>query len=276
MEFQYKERHPIHFDCNVKFWGQEQREANQIFEGNNIRQEYVLHYVISGKGIFSSSNHKVAHLKAGDVFILPKDVPCFYQADEEDPWSYFWIGFTGTSVEQIVSLSSLSVTNFIHNVDGTNFEKSLKELYSALHENDSPLNSLLVLSHTYSMFYYLLHDFPGKKKFRPNRVTELYSSIELFIKNYYSKNINISDICTEFSISRGYLNQIFSKCTNISPQEYLMKIRMEKAKRLLYSSDYSVQTISSMVGYNDPFTFSKAFKKYSQVSPSKYRKNIQQ
>ena len=185
MEFQYKERHPIHFDCNVKFWGQEQREANQIFEGNNVRQEYVLHYVISGKGIFSSSNHKIAHLKAGDVFILPKNVPCFYQADEEDPWSYFWIGFTGTSVEQIISLSSLSATNFIHNVDGTNFEKSLKELYSALHENDTPLNSLLVLSHTYSMFYYLLHDFPGKKKFRPNRVTELYSSIELFIKNNY-------------------------------------------------------------------------------------------
>ena len=55
-----------------------------------------------------------------------------------------------------------------------------------------------------------------------------------------------------------------------------MKVRMEKAKRLLYSSDYSIQTISSMVGYNDPFTFSKAFKKYSQVSPSKYRENVQQ
>jgi Uncharacterized conserved protein, contains double-stranded beta-helix domain len=62
---------------------------------NNVRSNYVLHYILDGQGTFSSANRPAVSLKQGDVFLLPKDVPCFYQADGEHPWTYLWIGFAG-------------------------------------------------------------------------------------------------------------------------------------------------------------------------------------
>ena len=58
---------------------------------------------------------------------------------------------------------------------------------------------------------------------------------------------------------------------NLSPQQFLIKLRMEEAKNKLKNSQNSIQEISTSVGYTDTFTFSKAFKKYSGFSPKNYR-----
>ena len=67
-------------ESNVLFFGQEKCLPNYFFKGNNVRNNYIIHYVQSGKGTFSVANHHTVNLKAGDIFILPKGVPCFYQA----------------------------------------------------------------------------------------------------------------------------------------------------------------------------------------------------
>lgn len=58
---------------------------------------------------------------------------------------------------------------------------------------------------------------------------------------------------------------------NISPQKFLLRLRMEDAKQQLKNTNESIQTIAHRVGYKDAFTFSKAFKRYSGFSPKLYR-----
>lgn len=95
MDSEYKSISWKSLESNILFIGQDDCPPNYFYRGNNVRQNYVIHYVQEGKGSFSSANHNTVSLQAGDVFILPKGIPCFYQADGERPMEIFLDWFLG-------------------------------------------------------------------------------------------------------------------------------------------------------------------------------------
>ena len=98
-------------------------------------------------------------------------------------------------------------------------------------------------------------------------------SIE-FINNNFANNIKVTDIANYVGLNRSYLSSLFKKSLNVSPQEFLLSVRMNKAYELLKKLELSIGDISRSVGYIDPLTFSKTFKKYSGYSPKQYRENL--
>ena len=86
--------------------------------------------------------------------------------------------------------------------------------------------------------------------------------------------LKISETAEIIGISRGYLSSIFKKETGLSPKEYQLQARMEKAGHLLGTSEASVSDIAEQLGYADVFSFSKSFHKYFGMSPSEYRARV--
>ena len=72
-------------------------------------------------------------------------------------------------------------------------------------------------------------------------------------------------------LSPVYISKIFKEIMGDSPINYLIKIRLSKAKELLNNSNTPIKTIAKMIGYNDPYYFSKLFKKYYGISPNKFK-----
>ena len=72
--------------------------------------------------------------------------------------------------------------------------------------------------------------------------------------------------------SRGYLTTAFKRVYGISVQEYLLRVRMQKAKELLKATELQIQEIGERVGYEDQLNFSRIFRKYEGISPSEYRR----
>ena len=91
------------------------------------------------------------------------------------------------------------------------------------------------------------------------------------INNNYSSNIKISDIAKYVGLNRSYFSNLFTKTLGISPQEYLLSLRIEKACTLLEDLQLTIGEVSIKVGYTDQLTFSKIFKKTKGVSPKLYR-----
>ena len=92
-----------------------------------------------------------------------------------------------------------------------------------------------------------------------------------FMESNYS-NIKVSDVADYIGINRTYLTAIFKSKMDMSPQEYLMQVRMEKSRELLIQTDVPVYTVAREVGYNDQLTFSKIFRKKNGLSPEQFRK----
>lgn len=275
MDDEYKSLTGKSFESNILFIGQYQCPPNYFFRGNNVRENYVIHYVQSGQGTFSSANRPAVTLKKGDVFILPKGVPCFYQADGHHPWKYFWIGLSGTKINAMLAGSQLATKRYLRQVQNSHFYDHLVQLYSALKQPGSLANDIRVEALTYQMFYDLVTEYPTKQPHLNTKAANQLKLASYYLKeNYHKASCNIEDLCHHLNISRSYLYTLFKNKMNISPQKYLTQIRMDDASQLLRDTEEPVQVIAHRVGYKDEFTFSKAFKRSSGFSPKVYRQRV--
>ena len=92
-----------------------------------------------------------------------------------------------------------------------------------------------------------------------------------YIEANFTKNITLEDVSREVNISSYYLSRIFKEGTGENFIDYVTKLRIEKAKELLSTTQYSMKEICSICGYSDPNYFSKSFKKNVGVTPTEYR-----
>ena len=258
-------------NTDIHFYGKEKCLPNYSFKGNNIREHNIIHFITEGCGTFHLAGKESVELKKGDIFLIPKGVPCFYQADSLNPWTYFWIGFSGINSSEAFSRSLLEEAGFLSLTKTSPFTNSLKTLFDLL-DSIEKNQDLLIESIMYQMFYYLSQEFPKTKEENNSLSKNLFNEALSYIKENYQEGINVTDVSDYLNISRGYLYALFKKYGKISPNEYIFLIRMEKAKQLLIYSNHSLNKISLMIGYRDYFTFSKAFKKQFGITPSAYRK----
>ena len=95
-----------------------------------------------------------------------------------------------------------------------------------------------------------------------------------YISENFNTDISLDSIADMVFISPHYFSELFKKTIGIGFNEYIKKMRMEKASELLSQPEFKVKEISSMVGYNDVSYFIRVFNKHYNMSPSIYRLNI--
>ncbi len=95
-----------------------------------------------------------------------------------------------------------------------------------------------------------------------------------YIADHYSEPITVSDIAKYVSVSNDYLGRVFKKSTNMTLIDYINEFRVRKSVELLKKSEYPVEEIYAMVGYNSVTNFYKVFKKIMGCTPAKYRDKI--
>lgn len=102
--------------------------------------------------------------------------------------------------------------------------------------------------------------------------SDLYSRILNYIKAHYaSPDLSLSSISEDLSFTPSYLTRFFKEKQGISLMQYIDKLRFEKSKELLTSSNRPIKEIVEAVGYIDEANFSRKFKKYEGMSPTQYR-----
>ena len=99
------------------------------------------------------------------------------------------------------------------------------------------------------------------------------AEIQNFIRQHYQENISLNMLAELFYMHPNYLSRLFKEKTGENFVDYLVDVRMQKVKELLKHSDYKIIEICSMVGYDNPRSFSKAFKNYTGMTPKEYREN---
>lgn len=103
---------------------------------------------------------------------------------------------------------------------------------------------------------------------------EIISKITQYISSHYNEQLSLKDIADKFHFNYYYLSSYFSSHITEGFSEYLNKIRVEKALELLKNEDIPVSEVSYLVGYSDHSYFCKVFKKFTKITPSKFRRNI--
>jgi len=236
--------------------------------GPGIRDHYLIHYVISGKGYYKVKN-KLFSLGAGDTFLVYPNTEVSYYADENDPWEYAWVGFTGSDASTILSATDFSPASpIIQNTpSGDSIHQQLLYIYDA--RGNEFEHAVEMTGRLYTMLAMFMHS-ASKSTDKNTTVTYVQKSIEYITANY-SYSITIEDIANYVGLSRSHLFRSFESVLGQSPKEYLTEFRMKQACYLLEHSNLSITAIANSIGFDNSLYFSKTFRRLKGIAPKEYR-----
>lgn len=233
------------------------------------RSGYMLHYISSGKGIFISNN-VTYHLKKGDFMYIEPNKTVTMIADKTDPWSFYWIRFTGDLIKKYMSQINISYKNPVFSIQDTPVvPQKIVEIVNYSQEKNSSdfLYSSKLLKILNALYSILPNDYNNPSS-APDKV---YTRALYYIRNNYESSITINDVVDYLSVDRTYLFKLFKENMNIGPKEYLTKYRLKKATELLKVSNESITFIAQSCGFSNYQRFTRTFHKYIGYSPLEYK-----
>ncbi|MBQ9251546.1 MAG: AraC family transcriptional regulator [Clostridia bacterium] len=240
------------------------------------REGYHLHVVLAGKGVLQVGDRKFA-IHEGQFFLLKDREEVFYQADLEAPWHYAWVTFSGELAPHYMQCAGFTDGVYVLDchVPIMEFLTIVKNILERPHL--TPSSEIYRASLALRFLSLAIESWERSKEDSTqdnDMTTDDYVDYAVrFMESNFS-SIKVSDVADYIGINRTYLTSIFKKKMLMSPQEYLMQMKMTRSMDLLRQTDAPIHVIAEEVGYEDQLAFSKMFKKKYGLSPEQYRKKI--
>ena len=250
--------------------GYEKCQSKHRF-GPSLRDNYIVHFVISGKGRYTV-NDTTHHLGAGDFFLIRPNELVDYEADAEDPWEYYWIGFSGNRVKEILQTNGIGAKDYIGKIDT---KEALREKFESFMQSDffDDSKKLVNQAFFYDIFsFFKIHSENMEMGVRVSQTKKYSEAFLLYVENnYYREDLTIEEIAKSMFLHPSYFSQVIKEELGLNALKYLNLYRMNKASQLLKTTELSIEEISNAVGYENRHSFSRAFKNRFHSSPSEYK-----
>ncbi|KQX44681.1 AraC family transcriptional regulator [Paenibacillus sp. Root444D2] len=243
--------------------------------GPAVHDYYLIHTVQAGEGTFVMHNCTY-RCSAGDTFVIYPGELFSYIADSDHPWHYTWVAFSGRAAGTLLSQIGVSPQQAV--ISGSN-PRSIRHYYrhirSSFQHSDTPV---LEDMESAAWLRLLIRELGRMNSHqiavKPTTETDIERQVGQairYLELQYTQQVSIEELAHTLGYHRTYLCKMFKQSTGLAPMQYLLKVRMERAKQLLETS-MTIDQVAASVGFNDALYFSKQFRKWSGAAPSVYRK----
>lgn len=264
-------------DLYLSCFGRKANEPEYRY-GPAIRSYDLIHVILRGKGTLLLNNAEY-HISEGQAFFIPCGLTADYYADFYEPWEYLWIGYNGTSAALFNEQTGFSLDTPVCQLDVATeqFETMMNEIL--------PYTTISISDELYRIgwLYRILSLFTGASRLPSTKsadVTGKLSKEQILEQavayiDQHSHTATVTALAEYLQINRSHLFKIFETYYGISPQNFIMNKRFERALALLDTTDLPIKQIAEETGFGDTSGFSKQFKKRMGVSPRIYRKRTE-
>lgn len=263
---EHEEMSELYFD----YCGIEECRPGHSF-GPHVREEFLLHFVLKGKGRYWNGESWFS-IGPDSAFLIYPGAETLYMADQEDPWYYCWVGFHGGSAGRVMERAGFTREEPVIGFDEG--AQVLETLHSIMQmDEDSLTESFFRRAGINLVIGFLLMGSTNREGMASAEAEESsYTAYAArYLQRHFAEKILVADVASKIGISRSYLVRLFRQHYGISPQEYLIRLRMKHASECLVFTDDSIGNVASECGYADPLAFSRSFKQRFGKSPSLYR-----
>ena len=243
--------------------------------GPFVRNHFLFHYVISGRGFLESTVKKgVTHrynLEAGQGFIIFPGQINTYSADQAQPWKYIWLEFGGLRVAEYLHEAGFSPVQPIYQPQSVEQAKQMQETmrYIITH---SKASLLFLIGHLCLFLNALIQTSSTRREPRKTQLRDFYIQEAIsYMELHYQRELTVEEIAGACQLNRSYFSKLFKEKKGCPPQEYLIRMRLSKAADLMKNTTVSIGDISASCGYPNQLHFSRAFKQRYGMSPREWR-----
>ena len=258
------------------------REWNGYYMDAHTHNEVEIMYALSGKCTIEIDGKSIL-MKNGDFILLDANKPHGLTVETDRPCRMLNIQFVFVKADGIFpSYRELAGESALFRsfLELGRPYAVLKEVYSSLkglinEMNESREESSLILHSQMLQLILQISRLTLEARDKMPEASDIYVKKAIqFMQHHYDCDIQTADMAAEINIHPVYLHRIFKERTGSTIIEYLTKLRLEKAQRLLADTDIPIIEISNYVGMNSRQYFTYTFKKHTGMTPAAYRKAI--
>ena len=233
--------------------------------------QHIMIYNVEGSG-WVEIDKKRTTLSASQFIVIPAGTPHKYAANEDDPWTIYWLHFKGELATYIVDLIIQKTKNYKPDLAySENRIRLFEELYSGLEKGYGSDN----LRYVNMIFYHFLSSLLYEEKFNSSEKRKeadlIEDTIELMQKKIHTV-ISLQELARFAKLSVSHFSAVFRERTGYSPIEYFNHLKIQKACQYLLFTGMTVKETAASLGIEDQYYFSRMFSKLMGHSPVEYRK----
>ena len=242
--------------------------VRSVAKGRELR-EYSIVYIDRGRGIFECSGKTYA-LEPGDVMFIKPGKKHRYHPLAETGWHEYWAGFRGSFFD-ILLKDDLLAQDHVFFRPGLN-NRIIDSYNLILNEVkvQKPLFQFRACSAILALIAEIL--IIDRRNAQPNHYQKTVEKAKAIMKVNCFGNISMPEIAEQSGASVALLNEIFKAYTSMTPYQYFIHIKIQKAQDLLEKEDISVKETAFRLGFKDQYHFSRLFKSKTGYTPSEWKK----
>lgn len=235
-----------------------------------IRSSYdslLITHIIRGSFTYvKDGRHITAY--TGDTVILD----CYREHEyyTDDSFESVWIHFSGSNCLNLYNEIERTSGNTIHCRDPHLMEGLLFRIFDAISGQQTMTEATLSLELYRILTELLTPDTPSEKQV--GRYDTLIQQVKDYVSAHLGDSLSVKELADRVYMSTTHFSRIFRQTTGLSPYEYIMISRLNRAKELLHQTDMSISQIAYASGFNSESNFIHAFSQNTGITPNKFRK----
>ncbi|MBZ4187598.1 AraC family transcriptional regulator [Niabella beijingensis] len=229
--------------------------------------QYILIHCVKGRGWFSIEQKRY-EVNPNEFFIIPAGAAHHYGAHEKDPWSIYWLHFSGADADFYSRL--LTKTQGKAPVSAV-VSTSRQLIFYDIIQHLELMNNTDNIIYSCSSVHAYLSSFQNTQIKLSANENDIIQQCITFMKQNLDKPLRLDEISTEVGLSSSHLSSLFKKQVKSSPIHLFTSLKIQKACQMLMDNAHNIKTISYSLGYEDQYHFSRVFKKIMGISPKHFK-----
>lgn len=246
-----------------------QENGPQFYTVRDNTTSFQILFTYDGCGVFEYQNKRYT-LGPGDGIFINCRLPSEYRTIGKS-WKHCVLHLNGKNAEYLYSLYDKNGDVSFHQSITGHFQETLERIPHYMHLA-TPYRDIDV-SNTLENLILMLIRSKDDYRFTGADVPDNIHAVVDYMYSHYAEEVSLDDLAVVSGYNKFYLCRLFKKHFNMSPQEYVIQLRIQRAKELLRDTEMPIQNIGNLTGIHDPNYFYRLFKSRSGVSPASYRKN---
>ena len=239
--------------------------------------EYILIYCVKGQGFYTLHGERHT-VKANHFFVLPPHVAHQYGSSENHPWHIYWAHFKGERAEviyeKVKGLQTISTSERSRMADRKAFFDEMLNVMEESTNSNSVCYVNMCFNQLLASFLYI--DIYREAKYPSGRSENIsfISRATHYLNENIENRLTIHDMASHMGYSDSHFYRLFYEHTHYAPMTYFMHLKVNHACNLLRNTHLKINQISLKLGFDDPYYFSRFFKKMTGQSPKEYRDDV--
>ena len=230
--------------------------------------QYILLYCVEGRGWIQLNGTEYS-LLPNTFFIIPQNTPHHYGSSQKEPWSIYWVHFNGLQADLLYTRYAGKANNGTQYIAYDHSRIALFDKLAGMLESD--LNDVVTETVYINLLQFISSFIYTGAALEPVEQDAVSASISLMKENI-SRSYQIKELADHARYSVSHYSELFRRKTGFAPIQYFLQLKIQRACQYLYFTKMNIKQICGEVGFEDPFYFSRMFKKQMGQSPLQYRK----